>query len=297
MFYKNDWLKWYYDDSLYAERTLDSKKFYIKICLDNYNEYNLYNELGKNAQLIYDQTDKLNLFFSGGLNSQIILRVYHDLKMPLNIYILRYTKNYNSIEYNIAKKICEDLNVKYTTLDFDVDYFFENEAYSILCNNPSHDPIKMIFLHAVTKIDGVSIVGNKFPYVYRTTLDYSQDANWKIKFCDEDFVYQRNYNKKKLIGDWFHYSPELFLSIIHTPALSYLVNNKFTGKNSSISSRKLIFDRYYYNLIDRSMSNGFDNFLLPSSMIFFFDNFIKDKIADLGTQDLCIDNFRSQIFL
>lgn len=294
--YKDNWIKWYYDDILYNKRTIDSKTFRLEI---DYNQpirsLDIYETLCENAKLFYETHNKLTLFFSGGLNSQIILRTYLNLKIPINVVIIRYKKNYNILEVKIAEKICNDLNINFKIIDFDFDIFFENDAQSLLQKNPTHDPLKLVFLKASTSIDGCAIIGNKFPYIYRNSINYADNGEWKIKFCDEDFVFVRTGNHN-LIGDWFHYSPALLISIIHTPLIKNMINDKFPGKLSVLSMRKIIFDRYFYNLFDRTTSNGFNGTLIPESGISFYDYIIKDKIIDLGSLDFKIENFKFQIF-
>ena len=212
---------------------------------------NLYNEIKNNAELIYQEYKNLTLFFSGGTNSQIILRTYIDLQIPLEIVIIRYNNNYNLLEFNLAKNICENFNVKHKVIDINLDSFFENEAIDIFLKCPTIDPIKLIFLKTIDSVDGSPILGNKFPYIYRNSKDYGEHGTWNIKFYEEDFVYI-NFQDRKIIGDWFHYSPEVLLSLLDSELVYKLISDNLQGKLSILTSRHKLFCTYWPNFINRN---------------------------------------------
>ena len=109
MFYRDNWLTWNYDNGeAYGPKVKPSSKFNITLKnvitrpIKSYHE-----ELLENAKAIRDTfTGDLDLLFSGGIDSEIILRVYHDLKIPINVYIFKYENNYNHKELAHAFRIC-----------------------------------------------------------------------------------------------------------------------------------------------------------------------------------------------
>ena len=106
MFYKDNWFAWTFDDGPeYGPKLTPTAEF--KIVLRNtitrpVKSY--YEELLENGRVIRDTfSGELDLLFSGGIDSEIILRVYLELKIPINVYIFKYENDYNLLEYTQAK--------------------------------------------------------------------------------------------------------------------------------------------------------------------------------------------------
>jgi hypothetical protein len=285
--YKHDWISW---NSEFENSNLQFKKLRIE------KIGSLHEELYNNARLIYEKNKKLTLFFSGGLNSQIILRTYLDMNVPIEVLIVKYNNDYNLREFNIAKNICERLNVKFHILNFDVDYFFENDAYQLFKQVPTIDPYKLIFFKVVEESSGCPIVGNKFPYIFRSSPNYKETADWYIKFCQDDFSFL-HYTKDKIIGDWFLYSPEVLLSLCENELVNDLINDRSFGKQSILTSRVSLFSKQWNNLENRQKSNGLDELIFPESVINFFKSEIADKVGNYRSIDLPVKNLKSQILL
>lgn len=285
--YKHDWISW---DSKSENSNIEFKKLRIE------KIGSLYEEIYSNARLIYEKNKKLTLFFSGGLNSQVILRTYLDMNIPIEVLILKYKKDYNFREFNIAKNICERLGVKFRTLTFDVDHFFENNAEQIFREIPTIDPYKLIFFKVVEASSGCPIIGNKFPYIFRSSPNYKETANWCIKFCQDDFSFL-NYSKDVIIGDWFLYSPEVLLALCDNELVNNLIHDKLLGKQSILTSRVTLFSKQWNDLENRQKSTGFEDLIFPESVINFFKTNIADKVEDCKSIDLSIKNLKSQILL
>lgn len=297
MFYKNNWLTWSFDDVPNSPKTgLNSVLSLSFHKLNNNTCQDLCKELESNTEIIYDNHKNLTLFFSGGVNSQIILHVYLKLKIPLDIVIVRYNNNYNLLEVNAAEKICKNLNVDYKILDFNIDNFFENTAHCIFQKSFTVDPCKLIMLNASTMVDNTPIIGNKLPYIYRSTLNYTESATWNIKFSDEDFVYQ-SFEDRKIIGDWFNYSPEIILSLLENNVVKELTADKFVNYSSILLKRNVIFKQLFNNLVERNKTPGFDGIILPDSMLYFFNSFVKKTPIKPSSIDLSISNFKSRVLL
>jgi hypothetical protein len=297
MHYKDNWITWNFDNKDYSNKKKFTGNFSLsfnKIVTPDINTF--YTELCNNAKFVYENHRKLILFFSGGINSQIILNIYKVTKIPIKVIILKFNKNYNDKEFSIAQKICEELSVPFEILDFDIDSFFENHALDLFNKTYTLDPYKLILLHASYAVDDTPIMGNKFPYIFRSSYNYSQTADWFIKFCAEDFIFQ-TYTDRIIIGDWFHYSYDVILSLLENDIVKQLISDRSIGKQSILSSRtKLLKDDIY--LLDRDKSLGLDSRIMPDSMVYFFNTYMKDKLSHANNfLDYKILDFKSQIYL
>ena len=92
MYYRDSWFTWYYDGAEYGPKLHPESKFEItfkKVItrpLKSYRE-----ELLLNTQIIADTFNgPFDLMFSGGVDSEVILRCHKELGIPINVFIFRY---------------------------------------------------------------------------------------------------------------------------------------------------------------------------------------------------------------
>lgn len=263
MFYKDNWLSWTYDDGpLYGPKLTPQSTF--KITLSNaitrpIKSY--YEELLENARIIRDTfSGDLDLLLSGGVDSEVILRTYCDLKIPINVYIFKYENGYNLQEYNRAISTCSELNVKPRIINFNLEKFFENEAYDIWTKVYSATSGWLPHLKMTEYCDGVPIIGSGESYIRRTSRDLSKKFPWVFELdekCHHWAVYHKTINRPA-ITDWYEYSPELTASYFTLPFVQDLLNDKVPGKLSNESTKAFVHQTYWPTLQDRTKLIGFE---------------------------------------
>ena len=85
MLYKNNWFTYSYDSILFGNKTSTHSTFDIELTPTVTTVKSYYEELRDNATRIRDiYTGNLDLLFSGGIDSEVVLRIYNDLKIPIN---------------------------------------------------------------------------------------------------------------------------------------------------------------------------------------------------------------------
>jgi len=282
MHYKNNWFSWYYDGVPNCHKSYPTSQFSIDIKQTICHPVkSYYEELFNNAKIIRDTfVGPLDLLFSGGIDSEVILRVYKDLKIPINIYIFKYENNYNRREYNQAIKICEALNVKYRVIDFNVQKFFENDAYDIWSKCFANSSGWLPHMKMTEYLDGVPIFGSGDPYWRK------QDNELWMFEIDEGAKFWTTYHtaiNRDAICDWYEYSPEIILSHMNLPKIDNLINNRIPGKLSSFSHKSIIHKDYWPDIDIRQKLVGFEGDMYPSPnskpdfMLAFENEFIKGK--------------------
>lgn len=282
--FDKNWLEWSYDGVPLACPSTESSKFNLKLHpVKNSKIKSYYDELLNNASKIKDSFhEPLNLLFSGGINSQIILRSYIDLKIPINAYILKFNNDINLDDVTTATSICQSLNIKHRVLNFNLKSFFENDAESIYDQCFSHDPMKLILLKSTENIGGVSIFGTgEFYFI----LD---NGIWQLKLTEENFKISSALKKidRPIVANWFYYSPELILSYMNHPLVNQLLKNEILGKESSLSIRGPIHSEFWKYFIDRKKIIGFENhgkYLLPAYILEFY----KTKTVNYHKKFVC----------
>jgi hypothetical protein len=257
MFYKDNWLSWKYDGDEYATKPhvdtpfkLSLKKT-VALPVKSY-----YKELYDNARNIRDiVTGPLDLLFSGGIDSEVILRVYRELCIPINVYIFKYENELNHREFNHAIKVCTDLNVAYNVIDFNVQKFFENDAYSTWTNCYCNSSGWLPHMKMTEYLDNTPVFGSGDPYWRKQS-----DGSWMFEL-DEGAKFWTLYHKKigrTAVTDWYEYSPEIILSHMELPRIQMLINDEIPGKTSSFSHKALIHQDHWNDIVIRPKMVGFE---------------------------------------
>lgn len=253
MFYKNSWLDW--------TSAGDEFKFILKKTVTQ-PVMSYFDELFENARNIRDITSgPLDLMFSGGIDSEVVLRVYKELKIPINVFIFKYEDMLNYREFDHAIKVCTDLNVKHKVIDFNVKRFFENDAYGIWskCNASSSSWLPHMKL--TEYLDNTPIIASGEPYWKK-----QDDGSWVFEL-EEDAKFWTIYHKtigRTAITDWYEYRPEVILSHMKLPRVQQLINNQVPGKTSTVTSKALIHQAKWDDIIIRDKMVGFEKDLIPS---------------------------------
>ena len=296
MFYRDNWLTWNYDNGeAYGPKVKPSSKFGIALKnvitrpIKSYHE-----ELLENAKAIRDTfTGDLDLLFSGGIDSEIILRVYHDLKIPINVYVFRYENNYNHKELAHAFRICEELNVTPKVIDFNLEKFFEQEAYDIWTKCYSNTSGWLPHMKMTEYLDGTPIFGSGESYWRRTSRDMDHVYPWVFEFAEGPkhwAVYHKTIGRPA-ITDWYEYSPELILAHTKLPRVQDLINDRIPGKLSINSSKALIHQEWWPTVEVRSKMVGFEGDMNPgveSKPKFMLDFGIKNIITKVRSETILL---------
>ncbi|HEY6435409.1 MAG TPA: hypothetical protein VIY47_02385, partial [Ignavibacteriaceae bacterium] len=216
-----------------------------------------------------------------GVDSEIILRVYKDLGIPIDIYIFRYENGLNIREFNHAINVCLLLGVDYTIIDFNLQKFFENDAYDfwkkVYCGTSGRLP----HMKFAEYVDEIPIFGSGEPYWIR-----KDNGSWVFEF-DEDArswaLYYQTINRS-VICDWYEYNPEIILSYMNTSGMIDLLNDQVPGKLSTNSSKSVFHKELWPDIHVRPKLVGFEGVMMPGKkskpdfMLAFEKEFIDGKI-------------------
>lgn len=263
MFYKDNWFAWTFDDGPeYGPKLTPTAEF--KIVLRNtitrpVKSY--YEELLENGRVIRDTfSGELDLLFSGGIDSEIILRVYLELKIPINVYIFKYENDYNLLEYTQAIKTCDALGVKPRIIDFNLEKFFENEAYEYFKTSYSCGPGWLPHLKMTEYCDGTPMIGSGNPYIRRTSKDLSKKYPWVFELdekCHHWAIYHKTIDRP-CIADWYEYSPEITVAYLKHPFVIDMMNDNIKGKMTNESTKIQFHKECWPDIMDRQKLIGFE---------------------------------------
>jgi hypothetical protein len=293
---EDNWYQWQYDnDPLFGRQTggKELKTIYTKMSrpLMSFKE-----ELIEAAKSTLDHYSGLRpcVFFSGGVDSELILRSYLAIGSNPKVYIIRYENDINIYDVSYAVTVCSILNVQYDIVDFNLQKFYENDAMQIAEEAQIDRPGMLPHLKFTECADGLIIVGHSDVRWYRTDNDYTKKGTWLMQDFEHDLGCDK-YNilhNRPAIFQWFKWSPGLVLGYTKLEWFINLVNDKYYGKLGINSTKILGFREMYPEMIERIKQTGFEK---TYPLILEFEETLNTKFNGLPYR-ACIHRTLDQLY-
>lgn len=283
----NNWFEWYYDDELFGRQDLNNFKKFTSRYNSNIKLLGTYKEelhkTARNTLEVFNGKD-LTLCFSGGIDSEVVLRSYLEIGHPIKVIIYRYENNINEYDVYHAIKVCEQLGSPYKIIDFNLKKFFEHDASAMIEVCQVDKPLQLVGCKMLEITEGIPIMGEGDPLInLRPTYNANDETSyywavtdWSVEFCREQYV--RHINKIS-IPAWLHYRPEVVLSCLESEYVHKLVTNQYKGIYSCLSNKYDQYSVYFPDIINRTKVSGFEN--VPNDIV---DEFRKHMIKTNGTE-------------
>jgi hypothetical protein len=264
----NGWLSWSFNGVPYGLRTSkdDVYKFVINplpmdMPVQSYKE-----ELYNNARLMRDyHVGTFDVLLSGGIDSEIVVRTFKDLKISHNTYIFKYENNINYKDVESAIDIATNLNIPYKIIDFNLEKFFETDAYDVFKKSGCIRAGRLPHIKFFDYIDNIPVMGDAEPYWSRVLQkDYSKKSNWIFPLNEANHnasMYLHSISRPN-ICDWYEFSPNLIKAFNNLPLIQDLVDDKIPGKLSCWTSRIPIHREIWPDIKHKHKLTGYegDNF-------------------------------------
>lgn len=257
---ENNWYSWSYNDRVFGRQT-SNDAFNTHFARYDGNVSSFKDELIKAAHSTMDHCGSAPvLLFSGGVDSEIMLRAFLDIGVKPEIVIARYENDYNIYDVSYAVTLCSILNVQYKILDFNLQKFYENDAERMSELAQIDRPRALPYCKLLEMVDGFPIMGASDMSPWRTDDDYSIKGTWLMRCWEHDIGWSkflREINKPG-IAEWFKWTPGLVLSYMNTSWFNKLVNDEYYGKLGSNSTKIIGYREAYPDLIERKKQTGFE---------------------------------------
>jgi GNAT superfamily N-acetyltransferase len=176
----------------FSTRSSISDEWFVRYGKIAYQPGTLREEALKAAQHIRDvNSGPIDILFSGGSDSEIVLRAFVDAGIKVRCNIIRYDRYINAHDWAYATVVCDSLGVKPVYHDLDLLNFYESgeyETYSDISNSVSPQLLPHMWL--INKLDGVPVLGSGECYTARTDIfekeeithfddsNYPKDVPW-----------------------------------------------------------------------------------------------------------------------
>jgi hypothetical protein len=283
---EDNWYNWNYDNNPIRGRSSSGNSIFNTY----YGKYDgpvgsFKEELSKAANSTLDAYPGLRpcIFFSGGVDSEVVLRAYLDIGITPDVYIIRYEKDLNIYDVSYAVTICSMLAVDYRIIDFKIQKFYETDAEHISEVSQIDRPRALPHLKFLDYVEDnqFGIYGIGDPRWSRIHDNYNVKSEWLLIDQEHDTGWDKYLIHKNVpaIAQWFKWTPSLVLSYTKLKWFKQLISDQYIGKLGVTSTKIIGYREAYPDLIYRKKQTGFE---LIDNLILEFENFLDKKYNGLS---------------
>jgi hypothetical protein len=279
MLTENNWLTYSFDDGPIYGKKLSAEsefKFHISNTVKLKN-LSYADSLKNNATVMRDNfSEPFDVLLSGGIDSEVIVRTFHDLGIKQNVVTFRLENNYNIKDVEAAQDICQELNIPLKIIDWNLEHWINNNAYDAYQNSYCPMLEKMIRFGWLEYLDNIPVFGEGEPY-----WRIDDAGQWLFHWGEDDFIAGVNGRNmgRTVIGEWYAYTPEVCVEFSKLPLIQQLIANKIPGKVSSWSSRSAIHQAIWPSIKHRPKMVGYEGQLgAPATRPQFLTDFYNQVI-------------------
>lgn len=258
---ENNWTQWGYQqhNSLFRQSPDDTFRMQFLSCSDPLGS--LRQEAVHACESIRDvYAEPLCVLFSGGAESEIMLRAFCEARIPVSIYIARYENDYNIYDVSHAVVICESLQLPYTIIDFNLTDFFENRAESYAVLSQIFEPRMLPHLAFAEQVDGIPLLAGGEVALRRTNSNYTRPGTWVIDEKEYNWGWVKYFLaiNRPAVPDWCRWTSNLYLAWMQLDWFKQLINDEYYGKLGINSTKIQGYREQWPELMPRIKAHGFE---------------------------------------
>jgi len=261
-FTHNNHLTYSIDNRTFGYRRTAHDKFRVRvgsIDLDYYKTSNWLQEQYRTADLIYKDFGKdLIILFSGGTDSEIVVRAFNDIGIKPKLIFIKFANDYNINDLIIAQKITTELGLSLEVIEFDVvDFYKSGQAFEFASAIHCRQIAYLTVYHHILKLQAPAIMGGEM--LLRQT-----NNNWYYCFRENEDASAIRFSMKydiPLVNEWFSYTPEMMGYYLNEPVIQDLISNKIPHKLSSVSTKNQVLKSLMPTLIEKTKTHGYEQLM------------------------------------
>lgn len=256
MSFYNNWATFKYNSgNLYRNNFFDKCTFTV-----NKKSTQILNLKQAMQQAVLSLPDKIGVFYSGGLDSEIIILEMLENNIVPNLYFIDFEYNYHDKQYAI--KFCEKYNLKLNFINVDIIDFLKNKIFDY-CEYGCNDLAVPLNFHCRKLIDEdvnmISGIGD--PPLFRSIVQFVPkiETGWIVGISENSEISRLYFSQKffpKDVPIFFKYTAELAIAYLKDPVVEDFVYNE--RYKSTITSSKYSILSKFYELEQRPKYTGFE---------------------------------------
>lgn len=268
-------LKYYIKDQLYGYRESIIDPYRVEvgpIDPDHYARSSWWEEQKRTADAVYrDLGQDMVVMFSGGTDSEIVLRSFLAIGIRPRAMFIRFTGGENEGDYHTSVQVAKELDVPLSIIDFDVvDYYFSGAAADFAAEIQCRQIAYLTVYNAIRKHGFPSVMGGEM--LLRRTIAQGRESEWYYTFRENEDASAMRFSMKyniPLVNEWFSYTPEMMSYYLEHPGIQWLVETKYNYKLGSVSSKNAILKTLVPELTSRIKTHGYEQLLAFNTETYF----------------------------
>lgn len=289
---ENNWYGWEYDGIKFS-RQQGGQEFTTFFSEPKRPARPFAIELRKTAESVLGTYPGLKpcVMFSGGVDSEVIVRTFLEIGETPEIFIFRYENDINIKDVSYAVSICCQYDLKYNLIDFNLKKFYENDAEAISEKAQIDRPRALPQLKFMDYCDGLPIYGASDLSINRTDDDYTKQGTWVVTCWEHDISWSKYALEidRPAVMEWYKWTPQLVASYMQTQWCNDLVSDSYYGKLGTNSTKIAAYREAYPWIVNRKKMTGFENG--SDEMIAEFEKFLIKKYNGQPYRNECVRLF------
>ena len=273
--------KWGYNGQHFNKRQSERDKFSVSFGKCSREPYSFRDECFDVAIKIHEYAQirgkPIDLMFSGGSESEIMVRSFIEQDIDVNIHIMQFDYNRNLHDIAHAVVFCEQRNIPFTLHELDLDNFTIKAAPLYANFSKCVTPRMLPHMWLMERLyDGIPVMGMGECYIAHRDIkqfyslvdgnvvrnqkdDYPQ-APWYFYEREKINSWYRFAMEKSLdaIPGFFQYTPEIMLAFLEETLTKELVSCMHYGKLSNTSTKLQIYEEHFPGILQRYKKDGFE---------------------------------------
>lgn len=217
------------------------------------------------TKLIDTHGSKLTLFYSGGSDSEVVLRRLVALGANVELLNIRFVDSSNSHETNFAEELSTAFGLPMRVISHDLRHSLNEGAYvdyalKYQCSQLAYLTVLMYAYQASYPI----IMGGEI-YLQKHQRSDGQlhsPSNWYYIYREDEDGCTYRYSKdtgQPIINEIMTYTPELLYSWLTHPIIKAVANNEYPGKITLLSVKRRVYqEQLQLELTARTKFHGYE---------------------------------------
>ena len=265
-----------YNGKYFTRRSSESDVWQVGYGLPAVPAMSFYEACLYTARCVNADADRaVGILFSGGIDSEAVVRSFMDAGLPFRAFILRFANGYNLHDIEYAETFCRQQGINPCFLDLDVIDFFKSgmgDEYAELSDSVS--PQFLVTMWAIDQIDEYSVIGNgdsdivrrdSWSKIYKAHQykiapldDKEETTGWDIWEKEKVASWYRHllFRNRSGCAGFFQYTPEIISAAVNDP----LMLNAYADSSSGIYSKGQLKQAFYQNHFPHKSRRKFDGF-------------------------------------
>ena len=272
-----DHLRWYVNGHLYGDRYNDRDTFDVqlgKVNSESVKDFRteLYAAM---AKLIDTHGTKLDVFYSGGADSEVVLRVLLDLGVRPKVYTIRFIDGSNAHETDNAAEFCLQTGLEQIRIERDIERYIKEKQYLDLATKYQCSQIAYLNVvdSALSFCSGPVIMGGEVYLQKHQSLGPAVQTpeEWYYIYRENEdaFTYRVSHGTRlPIINEVFTYTPELLYSYLTDPMVAEVARNEVPGKITLLSIKRKVYEKHLgCTLLAQTKYHGYESMLWTNKVI------------------------------